>query len=90
MFEIGVTTNRKPPADPYLWKDTVVDGILSRMEYLGHMVNFKFYKKSYKSKRSYHNPQENWMVFRGRAPCDCGKNRVGQGSGTAEAQAVYD
>ena len=33
------------------------------MEYLGHTVNFKSYKKSYKSKKYIHNPRENWAIF---------------------------
>lgn len=44
-----------PPArqfydDPHLWRDTTVTHILSRMEYIGHTVNFKTYRKSYKNK----------------------------------------
>ena len=33
------------------------------MEYLGHTVNFKFYKKSYKSKRRINVPKEDWVIF---------------------------
>lgn len=60
---IGVKTSYPLPADPYCWKDTTVESILSRMEYLGHMVNFKYYKKSYKKKKSYLNAPENWVIF---------------------------
>lgn len=38
-------------------------GILENMKYLGHTVNFKSYKKSYKSKKYIHNPRENWAIF---------------------------
>ena len=41
--------------DPYLWRDTTITHILSRMEYIGHTVNFKTYRKSYKNKKQMHN-----------------------------------
>ena len=31
--------------------------------YLGHTVNFKFYKKSYKSKKYYANDKDDWVIF---------------------------
>ena len=32
-------------------------------EYLGHTVNFKTRKKSYKSKKTLHNPESEWKIF---------------------------
>ena len=52
---LGQKTRKKLSADPYCWQDTTIDGILGRMEYTGAMVNSKYYKKSYKKKRSYKN-----------------------------------
>lgn len=37
--------------NPYQWSARTVSGILSKLEYLGHMVSFKTRKPSYKSKR---------------------------------------
>ena len=51
------------PDNPYRWVPDTVSVMLSKMEYLGHTVNFKTFKKSYKSKKSYENPQENHMIF---------------------------
>ena len=65
---IGLKTSQKLGVDPYCWRDTTVEGILTRMEYLGCMVNFKYFKKSYKKKRSYPNPQENWVIFEDAHP----------------------
>ena len=65
---IGVKTRQKANADTYCWRDSTIDGILSRMEYTGRMVNFKYYKKSYKKKRSYKNAPENWMIFEDAHP----------------------
>lgn len=51
------------PANPYKWVPDTVSSMLAKPEYLGHTVNFKTFKKSYKSKKSYENPKENQMVF---------------------------
>lgn len=48
--------------DAEVWDYSTVVGILENEEYLGHTVNFKTYKKSYKSKKSYNNPRENWVI----------------------------
>lgn len=58
-----------PPAhqfydDPYLWSDTTVTHILERMEYIGHTVNFKTYRKSYKNKKQMHNDPSEWQIFK--------------------------
>lgn len=68
MRNIGVNTRHKAPTDSCLWKDCTVEGILTRMEYLGYMVNFKHFKKNYKKKRSYRNDPENWVIFKMRIP----------------------
>lgn len=49
--------------DPCLWRNNVVRLILSRQEYLGHLVNFRRSKPSYMSTRLVDNPQEEWLVF---------------------------
>ncbi|EEG73871.1 DUF4368 domain-containing protein [[Clostridium] hylemonae] len=45
----GLIVGNPTPADPYHWDNKAVAAILERMEYLGHTVNFKGTKKSYKS-----------------------------------------
>ena len=47
----GLPTSNKPTADPYKWTNETVSRILERVDYLGHTVNFKTTKKSYKSKK---------------------------------------
>ena len=37
--------------------------MLTRMEYLGHTVNFKTYRKSYKNKKQLHNDPSEWQIF---------------------------
>lgn len=56
-------TSLKLKEDSNIWNPKTVAGILENMEYLGHTVNFKSYKKSYKSKKYMHNTRENWAIF---------------------------
>ena len=60
---IGVWTSKSVPQNLYGWDTQTVKGILAKIEYLGHMVNFKTYRKSYKSKVKLDNPKENWVIY---------------------------
>ncbi len=51
------------PDAPCGWTSATVAGILSKKEYLGHTVNFKTTRKSFKCKKVIHNPEEKQMVF---------------------------
>jgi len=53
----------RPPKDPYAWCDPIIARILDRMEYIGHTVNFKTYKKSYKQHKKLHNDPDKWLIF---------------------------
>ena len=37
---------------PYDWTDATIRDILSKPEYMGHTVNFRSYKPSYKDKKT--------------------------------------
>lgn len=62
-----LSNGRKPntalPDNPCKWVSDTVAYILERKEYLGHTINFKTYKQSYKSKKKLWNPEEKQMVF---------------------------
>lgn len=45
------------------WGMATVVHILERMEYIGHTVNFKTYRKSYKNKKLYENSKEKWLII---------------------------
>jgi len=45
------------------WSAGIVAKILERKEYLGHTVNFKTYRASYKNKKKLDNPVEKHIVF---------------------------
>ena len=48
----------------YKWCKTTVTKILTQQEYCGDIINFKTYSKSYKNKKRYDNPKENWVIFK--------------------------
>ncbi|WP_288215833.1 recombinase family protein [uncultured Clostridium sp.] len=59
----GKVTNLSVPENPYSWVGDTVSDLLEKKDYLGHTVNFKTYKQSYKSKKKMHNPEEKQLVF---------------------------
>ena len=63
LNRMGINTPARQPENPYAWQSRTVADILAKMEYLGHTVNFKTYKKSYKSKVKVWNNPEDWEVF---------------------------
>jgi len=61
----GVGTH-KTSADmdnPYMWRGATVADILRRPEYLGHTVNFRTYKESYKDKKPKKTAKEDLVIF---------------------------
>ncbi len=58
----GIPTPHKIKQDSDVWNMQSIVHILENEEYLGRTVNFKTYKKSYKSKKYIKNPRENWVV----------------------------
>lgn len=53
----------KSSENPYNWTADTIAGIIEKKEYLGHTVNFKTYKQSYKSKKKCTNPEEKQLIF---------------------------
>ena len=49
---------------PEIWCTEAVKKILENPSYLGHTVNFRTRKKSYKSKKKLENPSEEWVIFK--------------------------
>ncbi len=48
---------------PYTWTATTISDIVKKPEYMGHTVNFRTRKESYKDKHSVHNLPEDWIIF---------------------------
>lgn len=49
--------------NPYMWRGGTVATILKRPEYLGHTVNFRTYKESYKDKQVKKTSEEDLVIF---------------------------
>lgn len=60
---IGVWKNKEEFTNLYNWSGFIVGQILSKPEYMGHTVNFRSHKASYKDKTSVKNPKEGWLIF---------------------------
>ena len=52
------------PDRPYHWNGNSVVGILDRMDYCGHTINFKSFSKSHKLKKRIETPKEQLAIFR--------------------------
>ena len=62
-FQRTGRTRHYHPEDPYGWTTCTVSNLLANKEYLGHTVNFKTERKSFKSKHTVRNPEEKQVVF---------------------------
>jgi DNA invertase Pin-like site-specific DNA recombinase len=60
---IGTRISKTPILDPYDWSTSSVGNILARREYLGHLINFKTYSKSYKNRKRIFNDPSEYFVF---------------------------
>jgi len=56
------TDKREHALDPYGWQTSTVVKILERREYLGHLINFKTYSKSYKQRKRLKNDPSKHVV----------------------------
>ena len=59
----GVWKSKEEFPNPYNWSGYIVGQILSKPEYMGHTVNFRSHKQSYKDKNPVMNPKEEWLIF---------------------------
>lgn len=59
----GVWKSKEEFPNPYNWSGFVVGQILSKPEYMGHTVNFRSHKQSYKDKNPVMNPKDEWLIF---------------------------
>ena len=48
---------------PEIWQCRTTTNVLENQSYIGNMVNFKTYRRSYKAKKVQINPKDKWMVF---------------------------
>ena len=63
LRSMGINAAAKIPEDIYAWQQATIADILEKKEYLGHTVNFKTTRKSYKHKKKVNNDPSEWMIF---------------------------
>ena len=59
----GIWKSKEEFPNPYNWSGYIVGSILSKPEYMGHTVNFRSHKQSYKDKNPVMSPKEEWLIF---------------------------
>ena len=59
----GTQRNSYDDSRPYDWSGNTISNILAKPEYMGHTVNFRSYKESYKDKHAIKRPPEEWTIF---------------------------
>ena len=64
----GRKSPSKPPMNPFKWTNETVSSMLERVDYLGHTVNFKTKRQSYKSKKKLWNDPADWVTFENTQP----------------------
>ncbi len=60
--------NFRNPDNPTKWCEKTIAAILERKEYLGHTINFRTKRKSYKEKKTILLPESEWMIFENTHP----------------------
>lgn len=64
LARLGVGTRKNMVVKrPCRWAASTVTHILEKPEYMGHTVNFRSTKESYKSKKQTKNSPEDWVIF---------------------------
>lgn len=59
----GTSINQCDMNRTYSWTSATIVSILERPEYIGHTVNFRTYKDSYKDKIRKHADKSDWVIF---------------------------
>jgi len=58
------TPSKRSTRGEYFWDVSVVLEILTKQVYVGDVINFRTYSKSYKLKERLDNPKENWEIHK--------------------------
>ena len=59
----GTCQSKTDMSRPYDWNGNTIRDILAKPEYMGHTVNFRTHKESYKDKRAVVHAPEDWLIF---------------------------
>lgn len=61
---IGINVPARKSEQAGFWQQRTIADILSKQGYLGHIVNFKTRKKSFKCKKKINNAPSEWIIFK--------------------------
>lgn len=62
--KLGLGTRKNDAVKhPFRWSPATVSCILKKPEYMGHTVNFRTKKESYKDRKQTKNPSEDWVIY---------------------------
>ena len=61
---LGIKVPARKSEQAGFWQQRTIADILSKQEYLGHIVNFKTRKKSFKCKKKINNDPSEWVIFK--------------------------
>jgi DNA invertase Pin-like site-specific DNA recombinase len=62
-IDSGRSSPHKSTKGPYNWTAQTISNTLRRLEYLGHTVNFRTTKESYKSDKLLYNSPDDWVII---------------------------
>ena len=70
MARRGIVNYKKYSGEEtkYDWNTKTVADLIAKPEYMGHTVNFRTGKESYKDRRCKNNPQKEWKIFENTHP----------------------
>ena len=60
----GTCQRKTDMSRPYDWTGNTIADMLAKPEYMGHTVNFRAYKPSYKDKKMIKRPPEEWLILK--------------------------
>ena len=63
MHTLGIKTPAKQSEQPGFWQQRTISDLLMKPEYLGHTVNFRTRRKSFKCKKTVWNDPSEWSIF---------------------------
>ena len=63
MHTLGIRTPAKQSEQPGFWQQRTIADLLMKPEYLGHTVNFRTRRKSFKCKKTVWNDPSEWSIF---------------------------
>ena len=58
------TCARPSPRGDYAWRSNIIYNILKNQAYVGDVINFKTYSKSYKLKKRLPKPKDEWVIHK--------------------------